>query len=372
MFVVPDLFDEGYLTSLVHLNKDAHFHVSECYGAISHDLFVGNIRHPETVPKFFLKELEPHINALHANGFRFNYVANSILDNVRANCRNFDIVKVFLERLLGAGVDAITLSIPYYIEYIRKQFPEICIVVSVCSRIDNVSVLERYADLGINRVVFPKELNRSPKALSKLVAYCKKLNIQTELLCNSPCLLSCPSEIVHAAATSSLYHKSPIKACPCVDFCWSIRVSQPCEWIKQPIIRPEDIRSFVDMGIDLFKLDGRNQRKAYMLRVIRAYLGEKWKGNLLFLTSPFYAKTLREFRILVKRGWNKKYVPVYLESSDMNWLAELVRTGCIDCRDGCAACKLCSEHAKSLIIDQHGWKKFAARKHNVYSNHFVR
>ncbi len=199
---------------------------------------------------------------MHDLGIRFNYIANStILDSEVTSDRGRKKILDLLDILATAGIDAITISIPYLADLIAKRYPTIEIVASICCNINSRSMAKRYIESGVKRIVLPKELNRSIALLKKMT---RSFDIGFEVLCNSPCLFSCPDLMFHAAS-SSLFsggwkHNREILHVPCVSVyrCWSRKVLHREEY-KSPWIRPEDCHEYARLGISYFKIDGRNR-----------------------------------------------------------------------------------------------------------------
>ena len=59
----------------------------------------------------------------------------------------------------------------------------------------------------------------------------------------------------------------------------------PRELLKANVIRPEDMRFYERMGIDLFKITGRSKPAAWLPEVARAYLKMGYTGNLMRLVG---------------------------------------------------------------------------------------
>ena len=55
------------------------------------------------------------------------------------------------------------------------------------------------------------------------------------------------------------------------------------QWMKMNYIRPEDVQKYEDIGISNFKITGRTGTLEYLKKVIAAYIGQTYNGNLLQL-----------------------------------------------------------------------------------------
>lgn len=105
-----------------------------------------------------------------------------------------------------------------------------------------------------------------------------------------------------------------------------------------PWIRPEDIQIYIGVGIDKFKITGREMYadNADMVRVIRTYNDRKYNGNLteLFMcfSDCFYPKT-----ISIR---NNQYLDTYLK----NVFSNVLPCGI----SGCDFCNKCEDALTSI------------------------
>jgi collagenase-like PrtC family protease len=101
-------------------------------------------------------------------------------------------------------------------------------------------------------------------------------------LVNEGCLYKCPFRKFHFNYLSHA-SKEVDTAAPFnfeKDCCIPVAEKDMSEILKSPWIRPEDLRKYSAIT-KFFKVVGRRSPMLRALRVIQAYMYEKWKGNFL-------------------------------------------------------------------------------------------
>jgi collagenase-like PrtC family protease len=379
-FAVPDLFDPEYESNLFELNRSSPAQVVELYGGFANDTVLGGIRPAASIPEVSLAYFRKHVTTLHRHKMQFNYTANTtVLDGAEHSVAERQRLLRFIGSLADAGVDHITLSIPYLIDQVKRFYPTVGVVASICCDIKSIGLVRRYAEMGVDRIVLPREINRSFPTLLEILGALKRLRVKCELLCNSPCLLFCPDSGFHAVTSSLLSGGRQFarldrqnQLCVSVYRCWDKRCSSIDEYIKSPWIRPEDCNTYSSIGVDIFKLDGRDKAPAYVQEVVTAYLRQRFLGNLLYLTAPYYAKNRRQFNEYRKKGWPPGRAPLYLDNVRLNGFLRPFACQQLDClhRD-CQECGYCTVVcARTLMSHGEEWRRYASANRQEYAKFF--
>ena len=353
---VPAMFNEDYLKKLNNLNNlNNSVKIIETYGSIPNFLF-GSIRPANTIKQISKKDLIFYIKKSKELNLGFNYIMNTTVfsENEFTDDKKEELIK-FIQELINAGMTKITIAIPLLIKFIRKNFPNLHIVASICLNVTSIQEIENLKSLGVNTVVLAKDVNRNFKLLKNIVKNIKEIDIK--LLCNTPCLLRCLDLIYHmnVSALQDNYLKSNASSneyfvSHAALNCQLTRLRNPIEFLKGPWIRPEDLKLYNDLGINFFKIDGRDKPESYVIEVIEAYIKEKFDGNFLYLLQGFYPKNREEF--LKIRNMEILKIGIYLENSILDGFLSGFLNNENLCSNGCSNCNYCSTWSKNIEIDK--------------------
>ena len=343
---VPAMFTNEYLEKLNQMNKENKrgIKIYETYGSIPGYL-VGSIRPSNTLKSITKEELFSYIKKGKELGIGFNYIMNStVLDGFEYNKELKMEVINFIKELVSVGLSKITISVPYLIKLVRKYFPNLHIVASICMEISSLQGLEDVRELGVNSVVMAKDTNRDFKLLRNILKNKGELSIK--LLCTTPCIFKCSDLIYHMNFSSIQDNKLKNsyqmtgKVIPHTAVrCQMRRLKNPVEFIKSPWIRPEDLDYYNKIGIEYFKIDGRDKTEDYNLEVINAYMNEEYDGNLLYLMQNYYPKNSLEFLTIDKLP-NFKLLN--------NFINYFYNEG-NPCNEGCQNCNYCENWKEKAI-----------------------
>ena len=342
----------------------------EVYGRLSSD-FIGGASCPH-MPNFISKkQAYLHINELHKYNIQFNYFLNSAcLGNKEFSISGQRKIQALIQWLKKIEVDSITVSIPYLLRMIKKQYPQFKVNVSLCAGIDSVQRAKYWEDLGADQLTLASyKLNRNFQLLKKI-----RKNIKSELALtlNSLCLYNCPSYQFHmgnlsAHASQSKHYLSGFMVDYYLLNCRFLMLRNPVEIIHSPWIRPEDVHYYEDIGIDKLKIiDGSALTKTILLRV-KAYNDRYYDGNLmdlldissrnrLYMNSSPLRYFLQRFSVnsfkLMKIMKLPSDLGIYVDNRSLDgFLENFLRKNCDT--DLCEDCDYCRKIAdKALKIDE--------------------
>ena len=149
-----------------------------------------------------------------------------------------------------------------------------------------MNMLRYYNSLGIDRIVISPDLNRDLDTLANMVEYS---DAAIEIMLNEGCLFRCPYKPAHhrfnAHKTRGESSDSEKENFRYVDLCGEMCLNDPQNIIQSPFVRPEDMGVYKDIGIEHFKIAGRNMPKEWILKVVRAYQQGEYDGNILDLLN---------------------------------------------------------------------------------------
>jgi hypothetical protein len=219
------------------------------------------------------------------------YLLNTIGDNID-----------YLEEKFGlAALAAVTTTSPVIAEFIKVNYSEIATRASVNMGIGTIQGMDYLADY-FDGYYLQRELNRDFEVIDSLKTWCAEHGKQLYLLANSGCLNYCSAHTFH---DNLVAHESEIDR---IDN--AVRFKGIChEYLEggkkgislirdSSFIRPEDLHLY-ERWFDSVKLATRANNNP--VKVIKAYLGQSYAGNLLDLLEPNHAEILYPLIIANKR-----------------------------------------------------------------------
>lgn len=231
------------------------------------------------------------------------------------------------------GIDIVTTTSPYIANVIKSHFPDIEIRASVNMRIGTIKGMEYISHL-FDSFYLQREYNRNLEHIVKLKSWCDKNNKKLNMLANSGCMIHCSGQTFH---DNLVAHESEI--CETVNdnnflayTCWRF-LKEKDNWVsilQNTWIRPEDIHNYETL-FDTVKLATRMHSNP--VRVIDAYVRQKYYGNLLDLCEPGYAPALLPYIID-----NRKFPDDFF-------------TQTAGCDKQCDSCSYCCEVLEKVLVD---------------------
>lgn len=263
--------------------------IKEFYGKLEADIFGGG-RSSNICPEVSKRAAEREIKRIHAKGIKFNYLLNS-------NCLdNQELTNSFqrkMEKLLGwlrsISVDSVTVSLPYIIGFIKKNYPGLEVGVSTMAHVDSVDKAKFWEDLGASKItLYEVSVNRNFKLIEKIR---KTVKCELQLIANNGCLYDCPFTMYHGFLCSHASQSGHFLGGFSLDFyrvfCGYLRLKDPVNFIRADWIRPEDLHYYEDLGIDYIKLVNRGMSSDIIKKIVKAYSERRYEGNLLdLIPSP--------------------------------------------------------------------------------------
>jgi collagenase-like PrtC family protease len=233
------------------------------------------------------------------------------------------------------GVKAITIANPLYVSKVSGKFPNIEISASVLGDIDCVQRAVIFRKVGADIISPDVNINRDLGLLKDIK---EATGAELKLLVNEGCLYKCPFRKFHFNATSHASREpgrfiGKVIFADFFGFGFQVIREDPSQLLKSCWIRPEDLRGYSEIT-SYFKIVGRAQLKSFVIRAAKAYLEEKWNGDLLDIIS----------------GCSKRFslkVGAYLnnESLGEHKFFETVTS----CNNRCGQCSFCKDLAEQLI-----------------------
>ena len=215
---------------------------------------------------------------------RTGITASATFNNisVRSTQENLDLWIESFKPLYAAGIRLCTLPFNHWLlsGQIQKEFPELEVRSSILMDTKTPTDVYNVVTSGFHSVCIDRALMRDHETIKTIVKIKRKKPFKLVLLANEGCLGKCPvmSEHYHynnTRTTDSQYFNNPISrvSCPKWDFTNRAVVLKTADipaW-------KEDWDEFLDMGVDIFKMHGReNVKKVYeSMEIIRNYAENK-------------------------------------------------------------------------------------------------
>lgn len=358
---VPLIYEKKYLYNLISLNdaysNDACF-IYEAYGSLREDI-IGNLRPSYAIRDISISGLKDYISILHSYNIRFDYIINSTISPMpmEPQIKASDILN-FIRELIGIGVDSFTVTNPYIISLIKRNYPTVVVNASICNEISTIHQIKEFENLGVDCFILDRDINRKFHLLKKLRGSTQK---DLKLLCNSPCLYQCINVQYHANYSSFLsnsqFNNDNSRNHPfCIYYCAHKQFANPIEHIKAQWIRPEDLHYYSEMGFCLFKLDGRDKSSDYMIEVVKSYLSNKYDGNFLYLLHGRYTKEVNNITTINTSNDVFAEWKIGIDNRKLDGFIDIIKNKGTDCNGECNECAICDAIAQNLVINK-SWQK---------------
>lgn len=370
---VPTNWDDRLIEKLKFLP------VKEIFGKLHSDFFGGG-RPSLYIPSVKKNKVKHHIDIIRRNGYKFNYLINtSCLDNLEFTRAGQTMMFKFLDWLVENGVDTVTVSIPYLLQWLKKNYPGLKVKASIIADIDTLLKANKWEDLGADGIILGLDCNRDFALLKAIVRHVK---CEVALIVNLACLKSCAFSQYHyvlGSHASQAHHKiKHFYIDYCLYHCNYARFKDTSEIIRSGWIRPEDIDCYENIGIHSFKIVGRILPAEKIAEIAGAYSNKRYEGNLLEILAPFsgdseftFEKFTRALRYLVRPSkFNLSFLKkmrrlsrtksIYIDNRCLDGFLAHFRDN--DCRlTDCRTCGYCSRvAANSVQIDGEYKKKMLA------------
>lgn len=278
----------GHLDATKKILKEEASNIHEVFMAGSSD-YIPTGR--QALGESFSETIEETTRLVHKDGLRMDVVMNaSCMGGRHLTDEGLHRYMSYLEILARAGVDAVTLADPYLIEVASRNF-SFDVIVSCISFVDSPEKAIFYEELGADGITVDTSINRDFHVLE---AIRDAVSCDIRVLVNEGCLYKCPFRYFDFNVVSHTSGPPPV---PKISFnyyqrkCRSLRVKKPWLVMKANWVRPEDLKAYEEIGIDTFKISGRNQPVNWVIETIKTYKSRDFSGNLIDLLD--YSRSMK-------------------------------------------------------------------------------
>lgn len=342
---VPSNWDRNLIPHLSRVEADIEF-----YGVLPTSA-MGSGGSGPNIPQMTIEQAEEFIRLAHSAGLPFNYLLNApCMNNMEWHRSTHEALREHLTWLCDIGVEGVIVAIPYLLELVKCQFPQLRLEVSTISHVNSVARAQFFESLGADAIMLDSNINRDFKLLE---AIRKVVKCELGILTNSSCLYQCPYEYYH---NNTLGHASQTHnqlggwyMDYCVLHCSMSNFSDLSQLIKARWIRPEDIHIYEELGIDFFKVGGRAMSTEWIINASEAYASLSYQGNLHAILNNFSPKTrcvgdnLSDTQITTIASPPK----VYIDNQALDGFIDFFMKQ--DCISECGRCQYCQEVANRVV-----------------------
>ncbi len=343
--LVPTNWDPALILPLSRLQADV-----QIYGVLPTSMIGSGGRGSDSI-HMVEEQAEQYIEQAHSAGLKFDYLLNApSMGNMEWDENVHRELLEHLRWVTSIGVDSVTVTIPYLIELIKRQFPHLQVRVSTIAHVSSVARAKFFESLGADSITLDFNVNRD---LTVLKAIRKAVNCHLTVLLNNLCLYQCPYEYYHH---DSLGHASqsynPIDGYYmdyCVLRCTLDRLCDISQNIRCRWIRPEDIHIYEDIGINMFKTSGRSMTTERILTGAIAYASRHYQGNLYDILNIITPKIESANPALpgVKNNFIGPPPGLYIDNQALEGFMDFFKKQ--NCLSGCDRCDYCQRIASKVI-----------------------
>jgi len=343
--LAPTNWDTELIPPLSQIKADI-----QIFGVLPISMMGSGMSGPD-IPQMTTKQAEDHIKLAYSSGLTFNYLLNApCMSNMEWHQDTHRELLQHLEWLSNAGVDSVTVAIPYLLELVKSQFPQLKVEVSTIAHVNSVARARFFESLGADCIILDSNVNRDFRLLK---AIRDAVRCELGVLTNSLCLYQCPFEFYHNSTMGhATQNHNPLNGFYmdyCVLHCASSKLSDTSQLIKARWIRPEDIHIYEEMGIDFFKIGGRAKPTEWIINATGAYPSRHYQGNLYDILVGLTPKITWANSALSGTQTTSPGRPprIHIDNQGLEGFIDFFKKQ--DCLSGCSSCDYCQRIASNVV-----------------------
>jgi len=314
-----------FLEEIRRLNRiNPECRIDELYGSLPGLLPTARAR--DRLPQVSLEDAAPFIAKCQASGISICYTVNASCIGPIQNFNETQFRKD-LRALSDLGITRYTVTSPLLARIITEEVPDAALKISTITRLWTISEMTRWLKYPVYAFTIEHNIVKDLALVSYLNNYCMRKGVQLEVLANEFCLQGCPHRNLCYNLSSHDSQRGPFDYYP-FGWCYKERERNPVEWLKSPIILPQDLELYSRItGVTHFKITGRTAPDEVILRIAECYIRERWDGNLLALWPQIHqlagTDTLEKSTYIsckhlpsLVKIWEKMSIPCQLRDCD--------------------------------------------------------
>lgn len=284
-------------------------------------------------------------------GIEYDYTLNGILPRARILENRGQIIEE-LEWLESSPITKVTIANYEVAKLAEKYAPSMDLAISFFAGVKSKKGFIQWAQLqNVKEINTDVATYRNLPLLEDLVNTGKKTDTDVRVIANLGCMSDCARKEEHAIIKDmASIDRENLHYAPCTYFCMKYNLENPEEFLKMPLIRPEDVKKYDDIGIASVKIVDRVQTTPWIEQVVGYYLAEEFDGNILDLTCTYTRLGLEKRttqqvsevdmkRVMESRAGVLQYREILPElmsvSIDPEYNLLACHNTCESCRSGC-------------------------------------
>lgn len=347
--VIPDNNDPELVEVVSKLiTKSSNHTISEIYGKPTTNKIIGSGRANIFFDNLTRESLVKRVTEFQQLGLEYNYCLNGILPRARILENRNKIIEE-LEWLESSPINKITTANYELVRLAEKYAPSVDVAISFFAKVDNKKRFEQWARLSnVKSVNTDRITYRNLVLLEELAELGRVTDTEVRVIANLGCMSDCIRTEEHAIMKDmASVDRESLHYAPCTFYCMKYLLENPEEFLKLPIIRPEDLDKYDEISVDSVKLVDRTQTTSWIEKVVGHYLDGSYKGNILELTCNFTRSGVNE---MSNKEVAKIDIDKIIESKERvisyrETLPELMRISIdpnyefLACNNACESCK---------------------------------
>ncbi|WP_167957205.1 U32 family peptidase [Anaerosporobacter faecicola] len=307
--------------------------VMETYGQITVGNIVGSGRAGDLLPEVDMNKLSKYVNDSKQKGIDFNYTLNATcLSNREFTTKGIKELTDFLDTIYEIGINKLTIAMPSLIELVNLSKYQFEIKASTLCQVINANKASSFKKLGVDRVVVDESINRDFNTLRNIIgAFGSGVEVIVNVICNKNCIYRMfhQNQVSHDSSMekkSTTYYSHR---------CIMKRVEDVGNLMRMNWIRPEDIKYYSEIGINNFKIQGRQAViTGDIVKTVESYFRQSFDGNLMELLDSF--SPTNNFKIYMDNKKLDGFIKPFVEKDNF-------------CKNNCDNCNYCNKFIEDKI-----------------------
>ncbi len=366
--VIPDNNDLA-LPNVIKkvLSKKYKHKITGIYGKLTRNEYLGSGRTNEN--DYTKENALERINKFRQMGLSYEWTVNDIVPRFDFLEERPKIIEE-LEWIETSNIPSITISSYGMAKLAQNYCPSVDISVSFFAGVNSIKNLLQWARIPNVKVInLHRSTYRNFPLLKSLVKHANEHNVEIRVIANIGCMSDCIQTEGHAIIKSyASINSSALHCRPFTYYCMRFLLESPEEFLRLPIIRPEDLDVYDTIGVGTVKLVDRSQTTEWNKRIMEYYLNGSFDGNILDLTSNFSTfnlpqKTTKEIaelnmdKMCKSRAGIREYKKLLPALMDMKIDSSYNFLECNNSIDNCKECSKSSaikydKSRRAIVLEQ--------------------
>lgn len=286
-------FDEELIDFVA--KNDTKKQIKSVFGKLKSDI-TGGGRASFLLPDISMEQLEHYIKKCNDADIEFNYLFNPLTlnDSMSNPAKNREFTD-FIDSLYEVGVRSVTVNSPLLCKFLKSKYSDMRVTVGLYAYPTSIQMIQYWVNYGADEITVDHAFNRDVQLLRTTLETFKNTDIKIRLIANNFCVHGCASKIDHAAHLANQSVTNNHSAGRTIDYhllnCMYNKVAKPAALLCSDWIRPEDVHFYTELMEETgnsnltLKLVERTRTTEFLKRVTKAYLDEKFDGNLLSIVN---------------------------------------------------------------------------------------